>query len=103
MREAVIRVRVDPDQVRQALDEIFHPDDPDNRLVRAGDIVSTIELAAFLGVTRQRITTWISRRGKINFPEPLRAFEGGQYCWDVGEVQQWYTQWLGTRNHLGDR
>lgn len=95
-----IQIVVDPEQVRQALEAAEHPDHPDDRLVRAGNIVSSAEIATALGVTRTRITTWISRRGTNGFPQPLRTFEGGQHCWDVHEIQRWYKAWTANHRYL---
>jgi predicted DNA-binding transcriptional regulator AlpA len=97
-----IRIVVDPEQVRQALEAVKHPENPSNRLVRAGNIVSSAEIATTLGVTRTRVTTWISRRTSNGFPLPLRTFEGGQHCWDVDEVKQWYQAWTANHGYLGE-
>lgn len=51
-------------------------------------LVGVSEIAKHFGVAKTNVTTWISRREKNGFPEPVVQLDmGGVY--DLADVEEW--------------
>lgn len=64
-----------------------NPDKP--RLVAAG------EIAAIMGLSRQRVQQLAERR---DFPEPLATLSCGR-IWDADDIEHWYTEYRARTNY----
>lgn len=57
-------------------------------------LVSNGMIAALLGVTRQQVKTWYSRRATNHFPEPVGYGIGGERLWQWDDVKSWHDSYV---------
>lgn len=58
------------------------------------DLTNLEGIAKALGVTRTRVSMWISRRERIRSPEPVCTI-GGTNIYSIEEWKSWYAAWSG--------
>ena len=55
--------------------------------------MGTAEIAALLGITRQRVLKLAEQADRTGFPEPLAVLSMGK-VWDAAEVRKWATGYV---------